>query len=224
VRWLPALALAVGCQGSTGEGDEGFLRLVGPVEPGVEATGERTRAFVAWAWVVDGQLGGTVQEVPFEPRVYAYALDVPGPPEPKGSQGRAPDGLRDLPALSWGLPILIEPKHDGPITATVDARALLEWAVGIGPRDDLLMVHPVDGGQVAAFTSDYLLVAMETGTGLSQLGAADAWDPAGAWCPFDRVVSGLTLYDTTSSECGGWRPLASPGERTEFQGVSMTPW
>jgi len=66
--------------------------------------------------------------------------------------------------------------------------------------------------------------AMETGTQLSRLGAAAGWDPDGPWCGFDRVVAGLTLYERPEAPCDSWRPMAAPGERTEFQGVPMTPW
>lgn len=220
-----SLALTVACQGAPrGPDDDGgpFVRIVGPVSPEVEATGERTRGAIAWAWVVDGQVGGAVQWVPFEPRVLAYALDV-GVPPPAVVDGPAPDGLTGLPALLWGVPILVEPSSDAPLVASVDPVGLIEWAAGHRGREGLVALHPPDGGQVVATTPDYLLAAMEA-TGDTRLSADPAWVQAGPWCAFDQVVAGLTLYDAEPSACGSWNPLASPGERTEFQGVAMEPW
>jgi len=222
-----ALALLVSCQGTPrGPDDDGgpYLRVVGPVDPDVAATGEHTRAAIAWAWVVDGQIGGAVQRVPFEPRVNAYALDVGSPPEAR-LQGDAPEGLRDLPALLWGLPILVEATDDGPLLASVDPLGLVAWAAGRGPRDGLITVHPPGAAEVIAYTPGYLLAAMEA-TSADRLASDPAWPPEGTWCAFDPIVAGLTLYeeDPNPDPCGRWRPLARPGDRTEFQGVSMVPW
>jgi len=51
--------------------------------------------------------------------------------------------------------------------------------------------------------------------------AADALDPGDAYCRLDGVIPGLVLYDDRGTDCGGWVPLSTPGQRTEYQGVEL---
>lgn len=198
-----------------------YLRLAGPVDATVAADGTRTRAAIAWVWVVDGRLGAEVQTVPLEPRLTGYVLEVDGPPTPWGGQP-APEGLAAAPPLAWGVPLLVEPTAGAPLFLRADAPALLDWVAGLGPRDGTVWVEPPSAGAVVAYPPGALLAAMGA-EGASRL-VDTGWATGGPWCAFDEVVAGLTLYETGEAPCATWRPLAAPGEHTEFQGLRMVPW
>ena len=204
--WL--LAAACGC-GPTPlrRGDDlgPAYRVSGPVDPAVALSGRRTRAAVAWAWMDDGAVDGLAVDVPFEPLVYRYAVEVPPPPDPADGQG--PEPTDAPPGLTALVGLLFLTEADEGATLEVDAPGLLDWAAGA--RSDALGLLHVDGGAAAAVTRDHLLLL-----------AASPPDPADP-CWLDGVAGGLTLHRRVAVGCSGWEPLAAAGERTEFQGITM---
>ena len=215
-----ALLTFVACD-SSAEPAEAFVRLSGPVDPSIEATGVHTFGAIAWTWVINEKTGSALSPIPFEARFQSYALDIYGPPSPEIESAQQPD---TTPALVWGLPVLIEADEDTPWQGVVDGDALLGWMAG--HHDDLApTIDWVPGreAKVVAFAEGFLFIGMDT-RGATDLQDAAGWTVEGPYCTFDQVVAGLTLYEKAHNSCGGWRPLAAPGARTEFQGIPMVPW
>lgn len=225
-RLWPALLLA-GCgPGALGRDDAygPAFRVSGPVSAGVAVTGDRTRGYVAWAWLVDGEMDGVAAEAPFEPLVFAYALDVPPPPDPgAGTDPRpAPDLAIEGVSLLIGLPVLVEPDGDDDPEVEVSPEAL--WAWGAGEAATPAGAVTVRGGRWAASPAEHaLFLAAVPGEAGVRLAALDRWTSGGPLCRLDGAVLGLTPYRAVGTGCLGWEPLAAPGARTEFQGISVSP-
>lgn len=194
-----------------------YLVLSGPLDPTLELDPDTTRAAVAWAYVVDGSVGGAVVEVPLEPRLLEYAVSIDGPPEAEVGDGVTPDALAlEGVSILVGVPLLYgDPDDRGP--PEVAPELLLDVALD-GP--EALVGAPWSPAPLAVVV-DHLLVGLEAGG--ADLSSLPAWASGGPGCRLDAVVHGLTLYRDDGGGCGSWRPLAEAGERTEFQGVAMAP-
>lgn len=217
---LIALGVAACTDGVFSRGDDlgPFLRLSGSVDPDAPISGERTRGAVAWVWLREGELGSVVTEVPFEPLVYRYALTLSLPPDP-GTGALLPEEELSLPGVTllFGLPLLIEPAAGAFPDVALKPRALLDWVRGASPS----LREALPDETVAAATAGHLLMLLHAEDGAERLTEADAWEQGHPLCQVDQAVEGLTLYRVSEGKCGGWEPLAEPGERTEFQGVPM---
>jgi hypothetical protein len=201
-----------------------FFVISGPLDADLVLDTPATRAAVAWAFVVDGTLGGVVEEAPLEPRFLAYALTVEAPPDPADATVTlpAPPAL-DVPGVSVliGLPLLYASDSDEPVALALDPGGLVDWATGdAGSVRDLVAG---DGATVLATTGDHLVLGLGAEPGIERLSEVPSWDAGGDACRLDAMVAGLTLYLDEGVGCGGWRALAEAGERTEFQGVPMGP-
>lgn len=214
------LALGPGCASSPLGLEEAYVELSGPVEGDAGTTGEGTTAAIAWVWLWDGLLEGAVVEVPWEPRLAHYALEVPGPPAPEEATASAPAPELSGPALLWGLPVLAEPVDpDGSVELFVEPGRMQPWVTGqIDDATDL--VEPGVDTRLVGVLRDHLLMAMATDAGVTRLGDHPDWD-ATAWCGLEEVAPGLTLYRRPLEHCEAWTALAAPGERTEFQQIPM---
>lgn len=216
-------AASVACAPVAGRGDDlgPAFRLVGAVGDDVAVSGTETRGYVAWAWLVDGQVDGVAVEVPFEPRVRAYALDVPPPPAADDGQGPAPSARGvDGVALLAGLPVLVEPARGREPGVAVAPDRVWDWVLGETPGAEGAV--EVDGGAWAAWSPDHvLLLTAAPGEG-ARLATHPAWTEDGPLCRLDGAVLGLTPYRDRGAGCAGWEPLAAPGSRTEFQGIDLS--
>ena len=215
----------VGCTGAVlGRGEDlgAYVVISGPVDPAVAIGGGRTGARIAWAWLAGGELSSLVTEVPFEPRVYSYALSVEVPPDPdEATVALASDQGEPGLTLLFGVPLLVEPDGRGAPVVAVDPERLLEWVSGASPT--LAEAFTTSGGAVAAVTPDHLLVLVSAQSGSGRLATAPEWQPEAELCRVDAALAGLTLYRSVGVGCSGWDPLAPAGRRTEFQGVAMGP-
>ena len=190
------------------------FRIAGEVSPGVAVSGTDTRAAVAWAWVVDQNGGLLVEDAAFEARIWAYGMEIPPPPTPEGTLapwptlGALPDGAGLL-----GMPFLYEPDGSGEApTFEVDPDGFVPWLDGVGESP----VVARGGARVAALPEAHL-VGLYAGQS-STLGEHPYFSGD---CALSELVPGLTLYRRDASGCGGLTPVALPGERLEFQGVTV---
>jgi hypothetical protein len=193
------------------------------VDDTVDVSGDRTAAFVAWAWLVDGTMDAVAVEAPFEPLIRAYVLDVPAPPDPSaGTSPRpAPDLAVDGVSLLVGLPILVEPDGAGAPQVGVDPEALWSWAAGEVPEPAGAI--GVVGGRWAGYSAGHaLLLAAVPGAEGVRLATAPPWTTGGPLCRLDGAVLGLTPYRDVGDGCLGWEPMAAPGSRSEFQGIDLS--
>jgi hypothetical protein len=196
-----------------------FFVMSGPLDPDAKLSGDRTASAVAWVWTDGERARGRVDEAEFEPRLYQYALTVEHPPETgrSGSSAPAPAALAALDRpLLFGLAFLYEPTG-GKVVLKVDPAVLLTWA--LDPTYPATDAVRAEGADVAALTSGHLLVAMSSPASVERLASTPTWD--GQPCQVSEVLRGLTLYRRDEDRCGTWVALALPGERTEFQGITM---
>lgn len=218
-----ALLVMTACGPVLGRGDElgGPFTLVGPVADDVEVSGADTRAYVAWAWLVDGRRDGVATEAGFEPRIHEYALGVPAPPPVALGTSPSPSDLGpDGVVLLAGVPVLVEPDPGAEPEVTVDAGAVWAWVAGDAGPDGVVTVT---GGRWAAVAVDHvLLLAQAPGYAGLRLAPAPAWEVGGPLCRLDGAVVGLTVYRAAALGCLGLEPLAAPGTRTEFQGIGLS--
>ncbi len=204
------LVLLAACSGALidqADGSGPWMRILGPIDEQSAVDGVDTRAAVAWVWSVDRSLCAAGEEVPFEPQVWTYAIEVPGPPDPSvdATCVPTPEQLDGAPSLAVGVPVLLEPTG-GPVALRLDPSALFAWFEdGSG---DLATAVRADGATVAAATTGFVLVAVG-GT------------PAAGACGLEALQTGFTLYGRPTATCGPWVALAAPGARSEFQGVAM---
>lgn len=184
------------------------FQLSGPVDGGVALDGDTSVGEIAWVWLQDGDVCARGDAVGFEPDVWRYAMIVEGPPDVDGGTCvPGPPELAGVGLVALGTPILLD--GDADVASSIDPRGLLDWLAGISPLEGSL---GATGGRVAAVASGHLLAVTAD---------AEAWPDA--FCRFDGLVPGLTLYADGGTGCAGWQPLAPPGTRTEFQGVALVP-
>jgi len=120
-----------------------------------------------------------------------------------------------------GLPILSEPVADGPIELAVSPDRLLDRVPDpSAPLANIVAPVDISQGTVVAALPEHMVLALAAPPGVERLSSAPDWGSRRP-CQLDRVVKGLTLYRRGEDACGSWLPLATPGERTEFQGVAM---
>lgn len=187
----------------------GFVRISGDVDPAVVLDGGDEVLDLVWVTSAGGETCVEVAPLVIEPALFAYQVEVDGPPALTGDPcvpSTAGEG-----ALGLGLLALLDPDPNGRVEVTADPSTLLDWFAGSGaPLADVLVTS---GGRLAAASSVALIVADE------------GMVPDPALCKFAQIVPGLTLYkDRPGAIClEEWVPLSAPGERTEFQGIDLTP-
>jgi len=178
------------------------------VDPAVDIQGEAAGG-VLWVWIRGGWMGGELVRAPLEQRLFRYGLSIPPPPGGDHVTGEAPPTWRDEDLLV-GLPLLVDLPSADAAMPTPDPLALLSWLEQPGGE--------LAGLPVAAWPSDHLLIARDASSAVDRLGQVPGWTGP---CSLGDVQRGLTLYRRDHADCGGWRAVAAPGTRTEFQGVEM---
>ena len=203
------LLLPLGCAPSLG--DTSFLRLRGAVSSDIHLDGDDAEIALVWATAVAGELCVEVDPLPFTPGLFSYEVEIEGPPTLDGSPCvPQPIDLQIQAPIGWGILTLIDPDVSSMAEVSADPGALLEWFAGDpGVISDVIRVQQ---GRLAAATTAFALM-VDAGGG----------PPGGAYCRFDQLIEGLTLYQDRGLSCGGWVPAAPAGDRTEFQGIDLVP-
>jgi hypothetical protein len=198
----------VGCA-VTPPDDPGYLRLAGSVAPDVTLDGDDAGAVLVWATVASGETCVEVDPLRFVPHLLSYEAEVDGPPALDGDPCvPTPAAFGDPGPFAAGLLVLVDPDQGQPLSVRADPVSLLDWfATGAGSPGALLTA---ERGRVAAVAGGYTLMVARDGLAVGP-----------EYCRLDDVVPGLVLYDDRGVDCGGWAPLAEPGERTEYQGVDL---
>jgi hypothetical protein len=190
--------------------DPGYLRLRGGVASDVALEGDDAGAVVVWVTAVDGETCVEVDELTFVPHLLAYEVEISGPPRLDGEPCvPTPADWGDPLPFAVGALALVDPERGRTVEVTADPLSLLGWFAGEAVSLGELLA--VDGGRVAAVALEHALMA-----------TTEAPSVGTPYCRFERGIPGLVLYDDRGSGCGGWVPLAEPGERTEFQGVDLS--
>ncbi len=197
----------LGCDGDLRSPDwEGdvFLTISGPVEPGLPDAPGALEAVLAWAWVLDGQLGATVEPVRFEPRVYRYSLDVVRPPDPaEGAAMPAPEGVESDALL--GAAVLYA--RADPDAGLPSPDPFLLWTSLLDGRIDRDALSAPAGITLLGTWTEHRL-------GLAKEGPVPAI--------MSDVPHDLVLLRNDPS--GPWAVVAGAGERDELQGVPLGPF
>lgn len=205
------IAWLLGCAPAPGDAD--FLRLRGSVSADVAIDGDDTEAIVAWVTAVDGELCVEIDLPRFVPSLFAYEVEIDGPPALDGSPCVPWPADLDPPGpAAFGVLALVDPEPRAGWEVSADPTTLLGWFAGSGAP--LTEVVRASGGRIAAVASRFAL-------------AVDGADPPGpfgaSYCRFDGLIAGLTLYEDQGTACDGWSPVAPAGERTEYQGIDLVP-
>lgn len=202
-----------------------FLEITGPVDRSVAGGSGELRAAIAWAWIAGGEVGASVEDVPFEPRVYQYDVTIEHPPSPDAAAVtvEAPGVFAAKPSLGLLLgTALLYTSPDGSSLELADGpQPVLDALIAPGARADGLRIP--DGGTILASWSDHRLGAAVGLGSASRFDEIVGWSDAPPLCGVDAMAAGLTLYRRASDDCERWVPVATAGERTEFQGVPLVP-
>ncbi|MBX2798008.1 MAG: hypothetical protein KTR31_10075 [Myxococcales bacterium] len=188
-----------------------FLRLRGAVDPELQIEGGDAEAAVVWVTAVQGELCVETSVPPFVPQLLTYELEVLGPPALAADLcvPRPPDFDPSTP-VAFGVVLLVDPDPGASWDVGADPGRLLGWFADAQPS--LTDTVSVTNGKLVAAAERFALM-VDGSTGRAAF--------SDAYCRFDELVSGLTLYRDRSLDCGGWQPAASAGRRTEFQGVDL---
>jgi len=234
LRWIAGAlgALALGaCGGDWVDPDREagrFFRISGSVEVSTGTTPDQLGAAIAWIWEAGGGRYARVQAVGLEPRVVSYVLDVPAPPEIAeaaiSEAGRA-ETVAGV-SLAIGVPFLYERPSgaEGDPRLEVRLDGLSEWISG-NVRDLGQVVTPATGAseRIFAATTDHLVIVSWTEPSVELLSQSERFPALPSREALQDVWNGQSLYRRDESIGHRWEPLAAPGQRTEFQGITMRP-